>query len=113
MIKHYITNERTNTEMQLEIHEGFDNLDRMNSFIRKRTTFRKNSFAIIVFNKQYYAVATDGVYRLIIIGKEQIWYYKNKVLHQTNWRYFKEPYQINRLMKYIPRKNQIAKDLKN
>lgn len=108
-----IKNQRTQKEMKLKIYDGFENLDYMNQYVKKYTTLKKDSLAIIILFNQYYGVSIDRLERGIIFGKEKVWYFnKNKILQETTWRYFKEPYKMYPLLRMKVSKNQIARDLR-
>lgn len=108
-----IKNQRTQKTLKLKIYDGFENMDKMNQYLNKYTSLKKDSIAIIILFGQYYGVAIDKVDRAMIIGREKVWYYKNKILHDTTWRYFSEPYKMYPLIKKKASKNQVAVDLRN
>ena len=107
-----IVNKRTNTPLKLNIYDGFKDMNSLNFRLRRYTRLNSKNVVIVVFQGMYYALATDGLERAVIMGNQTVWYYKNHILHKTTWMYFEEPYRIKTLLKKISSKNQIARDLK-
>lgn len=108
-----IRNPRTQTPLKLVIYSGFENQNQLLSKIERYTNLKKDSFVLIIFQNEVYGVASDGLDRGIIMGKDQVWYYKDRILQQTIWRYFKQPYTMYPMMKLKPYKAQIAQDLRS
>lgn len=81
--------------VNLKFYPGFANIpDALCALQRKNID--EDSFLIIRFNKQHYAVGYDGPNKVIIIGSDRVWYKSKGYFVNCNLNDFSMPYPVSR-----------------